>query len=206
MVTNFYAVLGLPQNATTRQVRERFLELARERHPDRFQGDEKQKAETEFQEVTQAFNVLTDPERRRQLDAELAQPSSATAPAAESSASKVYFQRGLKAFRANLQNEAIENFEQATREDPGNAPAWHYLGRASKSIPSLRTKARTAAITACELESMNPTYLELAGRLCADQGLPGQAAKYLRGAIDWGEATPELEEIFRASLAAAKSE
>ena len=38
MSDNYYTILGLPQNATSKQIRERFLELARERHPDRYRG------------------------------------------------------------------------------------------------------------------------------------------------------------------------
>ncbi|MDH3746123.1 MAG: J domain-containing protein, partial [Acidobacteriota bacterium] len=60
MTDNHYEILGLPQNATSRQIRERFLELARERHPDRFQDADKHQAEIDFQGVTQAFNILSD--------------------------------------------------------------------------------------------------------------------------------------------------
>ncbi|HEY4588113.1 MAG TPA: DnaJ domain-containing protein, partial [Thermoanaerobaculia bacterium] len=65
MARDFYTVLAVPRNATEDQIRQRFRELARTRHPDRFQGGEKARAEKEFQEITQAFNVLVDPERRR---------------------------------------------------------------------------------------------------------------------------------------------
>jgi curved DNA-binding protein CbpA len=45
MPADFYSVLGVPRNATTEQIKERFLQLTREKHPDRFPGAEKQKAE-----------------------------------------------------------------------------------------------------------------------------------------------------------------
>ena len=38
---SYYDLLALPQNATTEQIRSRFMELVRQRHPDRFQGAEK---------------------------------------------------------------------------------------------------------------------------------------------------------------------
>ena len=74
MPRDFYAILALPRNASEEQIRQRFRELARERHPDRFQGEAKARAEGEFQEITQAFNVLFDPERRRGHDLELTRP------------------------------------------------------------------------------------------------------------------------------------
>ena len=58
MSVNYYSKLGVSQNATTDQVRSRFLELAKKLHPDRFQGEEKEEAERNFQEITEAFNVL----------------------------------------------------------------------------------------------------------------------------------------------------
>jgi len=68
MAKNYYGVLGLAQNATDEDVRRRFKKLAREKHPDRFQGEEKLRVERDFQALTEAFNVLTDPERRRVHD------------------------------------------------------------------------------------------------------------------------------------------
>lgn len=203
MATDFYAVLGLPQNATSRQIRQRFLELARERHPDRVQGEAKAQAESDFQVITQAFNVLNDPERRRQLDSELARPDYKAASISPEAA-KVYLQRGAKAYREASYSAAVENFDSATREDPDNAQAWYYLARAGRRIPSWRTRAREAAARACELEPMNAVYLKLAGDLFADGGHHARAAKYYRGAIDWGEPSAELEAAFQAALDAAK--
>ena len=39
MSTDFYGVLGVSRNATTEQIKDRFLQLTRERHPDRFHGE-----------------------------------------------------------------------------------------------------------------------------------------------------------------------
>ena len=74
MPSDYYAVLGVAREAGAGEIRRRFRELARERHPDRFQGEEKARAEREFQALTEAFNVLYDPARRRLHDAELSQP------------------------------------------------------------------------------------------------------------------------------------
>src|SRR3954447_10204024 len=98
MARDFYAVLAVPRNATEDQIRQRFRELARTRHPDRFQGPEKVRAESEFQEITQAFNVLIDPERRRRHDVELVRPDEG-APVDGRQLFKVYLQRGVKAYK-----------------------------------------------------------------------------------------------------------
>ncbi|MDX1502106.1 MAG: DnaJ domain-containing protein [Thermoanaerobaculia bacterium] len=191
MAKNYYAVLGLPQNATTRQVRERFLEFARTRHPDRFPGEEKERVEREFQEITEAFNVLTDPRRRSELDAQLARPTAAAAPE-KNQAAKVYLQRGIRAYREKNFLQAAENFDRATREDPEMAKAWHYLAAAARHQKRWLSRARTAAARACELEPMNSDYLKLAGQVFAESGMTSRAERYLAEALNWGGEDPAI--------------
>ncbi len=192
MGKDYYAVLDLPRNATSHQVRARFLELARDRHPDRFQGSEKAKAESVFQEITEAFNVLSDPERRRQIDLELTRPDEGGTPVA-GQAAKVYLRRGIKAYREKNYKEAADNFDRATQEDPQSAQAWHYLAQASSRRKQWLYRAAAAAARACELEPMNPTYLKLAGRLAADSGKAARAKKYYKEALAWGGDDPEVQ-------------
>ena len=61
MAKNYYVILGVSRNATEHQIRLRFKLIARQRHPDRFRDEEKAAAEVEFQEITEAFNLLTSP-------------------------------------------------------------------------------------------------------------------------------------------------
>jgi len=200
---NYYTVLGLPQNATRRQIREHFLQLARARHPDRIQGPGKEQAEIEFQELTQAFNVLNDPVRRRELDADLARRDS-SAETHSAQAARVYLQRGIDAYKKKSYSEAVDNFDRATKEDPENSKTWYHLALAGKHLPRWKVKAREAAARACELDSMNVTYLRLAGRLFASAELFAPAAKYFREALDWGGEDPETREAFEEALKAAK--
>src|SRR6188768_966021 len=98
MSTDFYGVLGVSRNATTEQIKDRFLQLTRERHPDRFHGAEKQGAELAFQTITQAFNVLSNAEKRRQHDLELERPGAHRSEPGE--LARVFMQRGVKAYKA----------------------------------------------------------------------------------------------------------
>jgi tetratricopeptide (TPR) repeat protein len=184
MPKDFYAVLALPRNATEDQLRQRFRDLARERHPDRFRGEEKLKAEKEFQEITQAFNVLADPDRRRQHDMDLARPQE---PGGEPrQVSRAYLQRGIKSYREKNFFDAADNFDRATRAEPGNAQAWHHLALACSRQPSWLSRALSAIDSACELEPMNPAYLKLAGRLHATAGDLERAERCYQEALVWG--------------------
>ena len=61
---DYYGLLGVAKDASAVEIRERFRALARERHPDRAPAGKKAEAEAEFQMLTEAVNVLTNPERR----------------------------------------------------------------------------------------------------------------------------------------------
>ncbi|HSM50193.1 MAG TPA: DnaJ domain-containing protein, partial [Thermoanaerobaculia bacterium] len=45
MAKDLYAILGVSRTATPDQIRQRFRELARTSHPDRFQGEARRRAE-----------------------------------------------------------------------------------------------------------------------------------------------------------------
>lgn len=194
MGKDYYAVLGVQRDSDAGQVRARFLELARTQHPDRFQGDEKVRAEVKFQEITEAFNILSDPARRRQVDAELSGPETRTKGEGAGQAAKVYLQRGIKAYREGNHSDAADNFERATEESPEDARAWGYLAQACQHQRRWGSRARKAAAKACQLEPMNVIYLKLAGRLFAQAEMNGKAAKYYIAARDWGGQDPEIEE------------
>ncbi len=197
MGKNYYAILGVPQNATQRQVRQRFLALARERHPDRFQGEEKAKAEIEFQLVTEAFNTLSDGERRRQHDLELAQPVGASA-SDQAQVSKVYIRRAKQEAKQGNRQAAVDFLERATREDEKSHLVWYelakMLGMDKRSLP----RARHAISQACQLQPMETSYLELAGDLFAESGMPDKAEEFYQKALDWGGVNPEIEERLKS--------
>ena len=63
---DLYATLGVEKKATPEELKKAYRKLARQYHPDR-NPDDKQ-AEARFKEVSQAYDVLSDPEKRKQYD------------------------------------------------------------------------------------------------------------------------------------------
>jgi tetratricopeptide (TPR) repeat protein len=185
MARDFYTVLAVPRNATEEQIRQRFRELARTRHPDRFQGVEKARAEREFQEITQAFNVLADSERRRKHDVDLVRPEESVSDPRQ--LFKVYLQRGVRAYKEKNYLEAASNFDLATQADPKNGQAWHHLAQACSQQRNWLPRAVDAIDRACQLEPMNPGYLKQAGRILALTGQTEKAIQYYRKALQWGD-------------------
>jgi curved DNA-binding protein CbpA len=67
-VANYYAVLNVPENADPAAIRHAYRILVRRFHPDAGIGSSAQK----FRDVTEAYDVLSNPERRREHDIDLA--------------------------------------------------------------------------------------------------------------------------------------
>jgi molecular chaperone DnaJ len=63
---DYYEVLGISRRASPQEVKRAYRKLARKFHPDVNPGDKT--AEGRFKEITEAYEVLTDPEKRRRYD------------------------------------------------------------------------------------------------------------------------------------------
>ena len=71
---DLYGLLGLPKDAPQEDVRRAHRRLVREYHPDANPGDDS--AEERFKEVQHAYEVLSDPRKRREYDEGLLRASS----------------------------------------------------------------------------------------------------------------------------------
>jgi molecular chaperone DnaJ len=63
MAEDYYKILGIEKTATEAEIKRAYRKLAHQYHPDKADGDEKK-----FKEVSEAYQVLSDPEKRKQYD------------------------------------------------------------------------------------------------------------------------------------------
>jgi molecular chaperone DnaJ len=63
---DYYEVLGIGKNASTDEIKRAYRRLAIKHHPDKNPGDKD--AETKFKECAEAYEVLSDPEKRKRYD------------------------------------------------------------------------------------------------------------------------------------------
>ncbi len=66
MYIDYYQILGIDKNATQKDIKSAFRKLARKYHPDLNPNDKD--AKKKFQEINEANEVLSDPEKRRKYD------------------------------------------------------------------------------------------------------------------------------------------
>jgi curved DNA-binding protein CbpA len=192
MKANYYEILGVDRSASEQEIRDRFRRLARENHPDRYRGPDKAEAERKFQTLTEAVNVLTNADKRRQHDATLtAGPGRGTVDFAQ--ISKAYLAKGVKAYKDGDIRAAYENFDLAAKHNSQDARAFHYLALAAARIPGHVRQAVTAIESAVQREPMNAVYLKDAGLICKRAGLVAKAERFLEEAAKWDASNVEVQ-------------
>ena len=65
---DYYEVLGVPRNAGDDEIKKAYRKLAMKYHPDRNQGDAAKEAEAKFKEVKEAYEMLSDPQKKAAYD------------------------------------------------------------------------------------------------------------------------------------------
>ena len=65
---DYYETLGVSKTASAEEIKTAFRKLARKHHPDLAKPKEKQTAEEKFKQINEAYEVLSDPEKRAKYD------------------------------------------------------------------------------------------------------------------------------------------
>jgi len=70
MAKSYFAILGIPSGATTDEIRSAYRRLAKEFHPDRYEGDSER-----FRDIQEAYSVLGNSRRRREYERKISKVS-----------------------------------------------------------------------------------------------------------------------------------
>jgi curved DNA-binding protein CbpA len=188
---SLYDLLGLTPQASVDQIKAAFRKLARERHPDRFQGSARQAAERAFQEITEAYNVLSDPGQRSRYDRQLESNSRDTLTDPREIA-KALLGRALTLMKAGQHGEADQAFNQAIAHDPQSAKAHYLYGMFLGQQPARLDEALRHLDQASKLDPNNPKVLMDASRLFAKASMFQRAIRFAQTAA---RLTPDDESM-----------
>jgi DnaJ-class molecular chaperone len=132
---SYYQILNVPNNADAHAVRSAFYKLAGQLHPDRFHGladgEVKQRLETIYARICEAYRILSHPERRATYDQALATGAKRLAMHERESGApkdpsdtlkhpeaKKFFKLGMVSFGRKDWKGAVMNFNFARNFEP----------------------------------------------------------------------------------------
>jgi curved DNA-binding protein CbpA len=212
-MTDYFAVLGVSRNATSGEIRDAYLKLARSSHPDTVRDPEaRRKAEEAFKSVTAAYDTLSKDRSRRDYAAKLPPESEPrTSPTATRSwtgqtqasvpsspgpsagpVSLDALSQGIEAYKKKDYHTAVQLLNRAVSQDEGNAKAHAVLAMAMAKNPNWVRDAMKHMESASRLEPKNVSYLAELALLLQSQGLKLRAKKTLERAIAIKEDHPDV--------------
>jgi tetratricopeptide (TPR) repeat protein len=199
--SDHYRTLGIARGASRDRVREAYYALARRYHPDRFRSGHlenlRERVETFFALVTEAYNTLYNPERRAEYDSQATAASQAETgrPGDSAHIARQNFLRGRQLAERKRLAEAAVFLENAARAEPGVAEYRLELGLLLGRSPRRREDAERHLIAAAELNpSMARAYYGL-GQLYQRAGRKADAARMFREVLRWEPANAHVSAL-----------
>ena len=191
-MSDYYEILGVAKEAAPAEIRQAYLRLAKERHPDRFSDPvEKERAQTFFKELTAAFNTLFNPGRRREYDAERQRPR----PQGPEEIAKDAFARGLKMLEEGSYEDAVTLLRTAVHNDPNEARYHAGLGRALGRHPKMAREGIQSLERAIQISPQTAAFHAELAHLLHGQRLKLRAQKAAETAVRLAPRDPQVQKV-----------
>jgi curved DNA-binding protein CbpA len=191
-MATLYDVLGVAPTASAEEIRAAYLQRAREGHPDRFlDAAEKSRAQDEFQKISEAFQTLSNAQRRQAYDGELAAPQ----PQSPEQIASDAFARGVKAAEARQDQEAVDLLKIALHHQPEQAQYHLALAQVLARHPAHARDAIQALERAVQLKPANAAWQAQLAVMLSAQGLKIRARKVVEMALRTSPADPTLQKL-----------
>ncbi len=190
---NYYDILGVRKDATLVEIKKAYYRLVKELHPD---GTVRKKVskedEARFVSITEAYQLLRDPNKRRVYDRELiieqeggADPAAQRTQAPTNKTAEVYFKNAVFRYKKGEIKQALSLFEAALHLDRDNPRYLSYYGLCLSCNASTIHKAREYCEKAIEMEFYQPSYYTNLGIVYYNARLYSRAKKQFEFALKW---------------------
>jgi len=180
-----YDILGVERDASEAQIRSAFRKLTFKHHPDRFSGEKRAQAETHFQEITEAFNVLSHPESRQKYDDELAQgqPGGTGAAMDRKEIARKLAAKASQTIREGRLTDALAELKTALDHDDSCSRAHYFMGVGLSKITGREKDGLRHLEKAVSLEPGNAVMLSEAADLAFTVGMRARAERLAEEAL-----------------------
>ncbi|HEX9082574.1 MAG TPA: DnaJ domain-containing protein [Holophagaceae bacterium] len=194
---NPFEVLEIPPDASAEDIKAAYHRLAKQWHPDRFTGKEKEAAEAKFRALAEAFSTLKDPVKRAAIQPAPPKPRTPTAAEPDVARERTpedWAAMAREALSAGKLDQARALIHYAIRMDAGKA-AYHALlasileqdgGDLRQVVKALETAVR---LDPKDVES----HLKLANHF-EQLGMGARSQRHLRAAMDLAPNHPKLRQ------------
>jgi curved DNA-binding protein CbpA len=198
-VYNLYDILGVERDATEAQIRAAFRKLTFKHHPDRFSGDDRAKAEEQFQEITEAFNVLSRPQSREKYDDELAQgqPGGSGAAMDPKEIARRLAAKGAQTLREGNVTEALKELKSALDHDENCARAHYFMGVSLCKVSGREKDGLRHLERAITLEPGNAVMLSESAGAALNVGMKERAKRLAEEALSFDPTNQKATKVLR---------
>lgn len=201
-----YQVLEVAESASLQEIRKAFFRLAKLYHPDRHfdpeLADLKGALEALFARIREAYNILSNPESRKEYDLSRVRKAAKTEEEEENIDTRAraanQFNSGLKAFKEGNFWGASEAFRWASRLDPTNPRYFYYQGLAFSQMPRRARDAEACFKKAIELDPAKTAYYIELGNLYLRNNMKARATAVYKEALKWDPDSEQIKQAIRA--------
>jgi len=184
---NYYQILDIARDASNKEIKNSYFEMARKYHPDRFDRelpqDSREMIEEVFGHITRAFQTLNNEKEKQDYDTKLDEPEGLDRKTLEQKADMKFLQ-GKNLYNQGKYEEALVLFEEAIRIKSNKANYFLFLAKTEAKVPSFQDKAEEDFNKALELEPWNAENFAALGEFYNQEGLSVKAKKQFKKALD----------------------
>lgn len=183
---NYYQILDVADGASREDIKKSYFRLARKFHPDLFSrelpSESIQKIDEVFDQITKAYQTLSDEKRRGEYGKKLSAPPGDDRKNLAKEAEK-RFRQGKTLFNQGRYDEALVFLEQSVRLSQDKARYFMLLALTQTKLQIYRQEAEKNFIRATKLEPWNAEAFVGLGVLYKKEGLHIKAKKQFERAL-----------------------
>jgi tetratricopeptide (TPR) repeat protein len=200
---NHYEILGVDRNASVQEIKRAYFRCAKLYHPDRHfdpeMNDVKEKLDTLFSRIHDAYETLSSESERDNYNLSLAERKkkpgthSGRGKRSNPEAALDQFSEGVKQFQAQNYWGAEESFQWAMRLEPGNVEYVFHLGLTLSRIPRRGREAEEFLLKAVEMAPSNVAYYLELGNFYMKNGLKAKALTVFQNALQYDPTSDKIK-------------